>query len=315
MSLALPERDVAFLLHELLRVEQLTERPRYRDHDRATFDQSLNTARELADSHFAPHNALADRDEPHFDGANVHILPEAKEAVTQFADAGFLGATHDYEWNGLQLPHCIAQACMAHFYAANVSTSAYSLLTIAAANLLRAHGSSAQLAQYLPAMLDGRCLGTMCLSEPQAGSSLADIRTSATYAQGGHYLIRGSKMWISGGDHDLSENIVHMVLARMDDAPPGVKGISLFVVPKFLVNSDGSLGERNGVRLDGINHKMGYRGTVNTVLGFGQERDCVGYLVGEAHAGLAAMFHMMNEARIAIGLGATALGLNSSSEL
>src|ERR1700710_2059390 len=157
-------------------------------------------------------------------------------------------------------------------------------------------------------MVEGRFTGTMCLSEPQAGSSLSDITTKAEPQPDGSYRVSGNKMWISAGEHELSENIVHLVLARIPGAPPGVKGISLFVVPKFLVNPDGTLGERNDVVLAGLNHKLGYRGTTNTLLNFGEEGGATGYLVGKPGEGLRCMFHMMNEARIGVGLGATMLG-------
>jgi alkylation response protein AidB-like acyl-CoA dehydrogenase len=193
------------------------------------------------------------------------------------------------------------------------------MLTVGNANLLLAHGSPAQIDAFVRPMLAGRYTGTMCLSEPQAGSSLADVATRAEpdgpSPLGGRYRLFGNKMWISGGEHEIAENIVHLVLARIPGGPPGVKGISLFIVPRSLVSPDGSVGERNDVSLAGLNHKMGYRGTVNTLLNFGEGRrrpeglaGAIGYLVGQPHQGLAYMFHMMNEARIAVGLGAVALG-------
>lgn len=201
-------------------------------------------------------------------------------------------------------------ACSAWFAAANISTFAYAMLTTANANLLLAHGSPEQVDTWVRPMLEGRFHGTMCLSENQAGSSLADITTRAEPRDDGTYRITGTKMWISGGDHELGENIVHLVLAKIPGGPAGVKGISLFVVPKFLPD-----GDRNDVVLAGLNHKMGYRGTTNTVLNFGEgahtpggEPGAVGYLVGEPHTGLAQMFHMMNEARVGVGAGAVALG-------
>ena len=301
-------RDLEFMLYELLDVTALCERPRFADHDRGTFDGAIETALQVALDHFAPHNAKADHEEPHFDGENVHIIPEVKQAVDAFAEAGLLAAEHDYEIGGMQLPASVTNAIMGIFHSANVSTAAYPFLTMAAANMLLEHGSQEQIGLFLEAMLSGRFSGTMCLSEPQAGSSLSDIRTKATPSEEGHYLIAGTKMWISGGEHELTENIVHMVLARIDGAPDGVKGISLFIVPKYLVDPDRSVGARNGVKLAGLNHKMGYRGTVNTVLTFGEDEACIGYLLGAPNQGLGVMFHMMNEARIGIGLGATMLG-------
>ena len=301
-------RELAFQLYDVLDAEALTRRDRFAEHSRETFDAALETARRIAETRFAPHYAKADREEPRFEAERVQLPPEVGEAVRAFAEAGFMAAHQDAELGGMQLPWTVTQACFALFQAANISTSAYPFLTIAAANLLQAHGSQEQVGLYLQPMLEGRFLGTMALSEPQAGSSLADIRTRAVPQADGSFHLVGDKMWISGGDNELAENIVHMILARIEGAPAGVKGISLFLVPKFPVRADGSLGERNEVRLAGLNHKMGYRGTVNTVLTFGEKGPCRGWLIGQPHQGLSYMFHMMNEARIGVGLGAAMLG-------
>jgi len=302
-SLLLSRRDLDFLLHEWLDVTALTERPRYAAHDRATFDAVLDLAEQVATRDFAPHNRRNDTEEPTFDGTRVHLHEEVGKALRAFADAGFLGAGMPEEVGGMQLPATVAQAAIAWFHAANVGTSGYALLTVANANLLLAHGTPEQVETYVGPMLEGRCFGTMCLSEPQAGSSLADITTRAEPQPDGSYKVTGNKMWISGGDHELTENIVHLVLARVPGSPPGAKGISLFLVPKVLPD-----GTRNDVVLAGLNHKMGYRGTVNALLNFGEHGGATGWLVGNENEGLAAMFHMMNEARIGVGLGATALG-------
>ena len=314
-SLLLSRRDLDFLLYEWLDVESLTARPRFADHSRETFDAVLDLSETIATRHFAPHNKKNDSQEPRFDGEKVHIIPEVGEALRVFAEAGLIGSAMDGEVGGMQLPGVVADACFAWFQAANVGTAAYPFLTIGNANLLLAHGSPEQIDTYVRPMVDGRFTGTMCLSEPQAGSSLADVRTRAEAVGDGTYRLFGSKMWISGGDHELTENIVHLVLARIPGGPPGVKGLSLFIVPKYLVGPDGTAGERNDVVLAGLNHKMGYRGTTNTLLNFGEGAfrpggapGAVGHLVGEEHRGLAYMFHMMNEARIGVGLGATALG-------
>ncbi|MDD3763816.1 MAG: acyl-CoA dehydrogenase [Nevskiales bacterium] len=301
-------RDLDFLLHEWLDVSRLTAHPRYAHHDRATFDAVIEAACRLAEEKFQPHAARLDANEPTFDGERVHLIPEVKQALDAYIEGGFLAASFDAELGGMQLPYVVAAAVLGVFTAANVGTAGYVFLTAAAANLLRAHGSDEQRRRYMQPMLEGRAFGTMCLSEPQAGSSLGDIRTRAVLQDDGRYHISGNKMWISGGDHELSDNIVHLVLARIDGAPPGVKGISLFIVPKYEIGADGTRGRRNGVRLMGLNHKMGYRGTVNTALAFGDAEPCVGELVGEPHHGLAYMFHMMNEARIGVGLGAAMLG-------
>ena len=308
MSKLLSRRDLDFILYELLDVESLTKRPRFLEHSRETFDAALDTAAKIAEEKFAPHNRKADLNEPRFDGVRVEIIPEVGEALDAFREAGFMSAAQDFELGGMQLPWTLAQACYAWFHAANVSTAGYPFLTIANANLIRTFGSDAQKQKYLPALLAGRFFGTMCLSEPQAGSSLSDIRTTAYPQSDGTYRLSGNKMWISAGEHELSENIVHLVLARIAGAPAGVKGISLFLVPKFRVNEDGSLGARNDVALAGLNHKMGFRGTTNCVLNFGEQGGAYAELVGEANKGLACMFHMMNEARIGVGMGATVLG-------
>lgn len=307
-SRLLNPRDVSFLLYELLNTQALTARARYAEHTRETFDAALETAARIAEERFAPHNRKSDLNEPRFENGRVEIIPEVREALSALKSAGFLAATQDFELGGMQLPVTVAQACMAWFNAANVSTAAYAFLTVANANLLAVFGSEDQKKRYLPALLTGRFFGTMCLSEPQAGSSLAEVRTQAIAQQDGSYRLKGSKMWISGGDHDLSENIVHLVLARIKDAPPGVKGISLFIVPKYIVDADGAPGRRNDVALAGLNHKMGYRGTTNCVLNLGEKEGAFAELVGEPHQGLVYMFQMMNEARIGVGLGAAALG-------
>jgi len=323
-SLLLSRRDLQFLLYEWLDVESLTHAERYADHSRETFDAALDTCERIATELFAPHNQKADQHEPRFDGNTVTLIEEVGPALRAFAEAGLIAAGHDYALGGMQLPAVVEKAGLTYLYAANVATSAYPLLTMGNANLLLAHGSQAQIEAFVRPELEGRYFGTMCLSEPQAGSSLSDIATRADYesesAFGPQYRVTGNKMWISGGDHELSENIVHLVLAKIPGPDgrliPGVKGISLLLVPKLLVGQEGALGERNDVQLAGINHKMGYRGTVNCLLNFGEgtrhrpggKSGAVGYLVGEAHHGLAYMFHMMNEARIGVGLGAVALG-------
>lgn len=323
-SLLISRRDIDFLLHEWLDVASLCVAPRYADHDRETFDAVLDVAIRLATEVFASHYQKSDRHEPQFDGEKVVLVEEVKIALEAFARTGLISASKDYAMGGMQLPHVMEMATRAYLYAANIATSAYPLLTLGNANLLLAHGNAAQIKAFVEPALGGRFFGTMCLSEPQAGSSLSDVATRAEpdgeSPFGPRYRVFGNKMWISGGDHELSENIVHLVLAKIPGPDgkliAGVKGLSLLLVPKFLVNPDGTLGERNDVQLAGLNHKMGYRGTVNTLLNFGEGTACrpeggvgaIGYLVGEAQQGLAYMFHMMNEARIGVGMGAVALG-------
>ncbi|MDO9452182.1 MAG: acyl-CoA dehydrogenase [Stagnimonas sp.] len=304
-----PLRELTFQLHEVHGLGEVLKLPRYAMHDRDTCDAILDAAHMLALEEFLPHAAISDAQEPHFDGTKVHLPKEVKPAIDAFLAGGFLKAAFDEEVGGLQLPQMVYSSMAALFTAANIGTMGYLFLTVAAANLLRAHGNEAQQKKYLLPMLEGRFFGTMCLSEPQAGSSLADIKTKAVPRADGRFDITGNKMWISGGEHDLSENIVQLVLAKIEGAPAGVKGISLFIVPKRTVNDDGSLGGKNGIRLIGLNHKMGYRGTTNTALAFGDGEACIGELIGEPHKGLSYMFHMMNEARIAVGAGAAALAM------
>jgi alkylation response protein AidB-like acyl-CoA dehydrogenase len=314
-STILSRRDLDFLLYEWLRVDDLTKRARIGEHSRETFDGVLDLCEQLATRYFAPHNKTSDACEPTFDGTRVTVIAEVKEALDAFAAADLIGMTADESLGGAQLPVTVAQAAFAWVAAANVATSGYVMLTIANANLIAHFGTDEQIDAYVRPMLAGRFLGTMALSETQAGSSLADITTRAEPAEDGAYRLFGSKMWISGAEHDMSDNIVNLVLAKIPGGPAGTRGISLFIVPKFLVQADGGIGERNDVALAGLNHKMGQRGITNTVLSLGDgtfspggRAGAVGYLVGEPHRGLSYMFHMMNEARLGVGMGAVALG-------
>jgi len=301
-------RHLDFMLYELLGVEDLLHYPRFAEHNRETFDAAIELAHRVALEKFLPHNRKSDLNEPRMVDGKVVMIPEIEEALSAFNDAGFMAVLADYADGGMQLPFVIATACDALFSAANPGTIAYPALARAAANLLQVYGSDEQKRLYMKPILEGRYFGTMCLSEPQAGSSLADIKTQAEPQADGSYRISGAKMWISAGDHEFGQNIVHLVLARIAGATPGVRGISLFIVPRWRVAPDGTRGARNDVTLAGLNHKMGQRGSVNTFLKFGEGGDCAGYLVGEPHQGLAYMFHMMNEERIGVGLGAVQQG-------
>ncbi|AVP96045.1 acyl-CoA dehydrogenase [Ahniella affigens] len=302
-------RLLDFLLYEVLKVESLCESERFAEHSRATFDATIELAHRLAVDKFLPHNRKSDANEPQMVDGKVVLIPEIGEAVAAYNEAGFSTALEDFERGGMQLPFVIASACDLLFAGANPGTVAYPSLARAAANLLRAHGSEAQQRRYMDPIVQGRFFGTMCLSEPQAGSSLGDIRTTAVVMPDGSYRLRGAKMWISAGDHELGDNIVHLVLARIEGAPAGVRGISLFIVPRWRLDASGNPSERNDVRLAGLNHKLGQRGSVNTFLKFGEQDDCFGELIGQPNQGLAYMFHMMNEERIAVGMGAIANGL------
>jgi butyryl-CoA dehydrogenase len=319
---------LAFLLYDWLHAEQLASRERFADHTRETFDAVLDTCERVARERFAPFNRLVDTEEPRFDGEKV-ILPRAShDAWNAYIGTGMLSAAQDYDIGGMQLPYTIEAPANAIFTIASASIGG-GMLTTGNANLLMAHGTEAQKRVFALNEFSGRWSGTMALSEPQAGSSLSDISTRATPdgddsesdPLGPRYRLKGNKMWISAAEHELTENIVHLVLAKIPGPDgklvPGTKGISLFIVPKKLADAQGQLtGERNDVALAGLNHKLGWRGTTNTLLNFGEGKYPVrgkagafGYLVGKPGEGLRCMFHLMNEARIAIGMGATALGL------
>ncbi len=325
---------IDFLLNDWLDTAALAQRERFADHSRETFDAVLDTCERIAREKYAPFNRLVDTQEPHFDGEKV-ILPQAThDANRAYAESGMLSAAQDYECGGMQLPYSVEAAANAFFACASVSIGS-GMLTTGNANLLMTHGTALQKEVFAKNEFAGRWSGTMCLSEPQAGSSLSDVATRAvpdgadfeSDPLGPRYRLKGNKMWISSGEHELTENIIHLVLAKIPDADgklvPGTRGISLFIVPKKLVNTDGSLtGVRNDVALAGLNHKLGWRGTTNTLLNFGEGKfpvgqggplgngaGAVGYLVGQPGKGLQCMFHMMNEARIGVGIAATMLGM------
>jgi alkylation response protein AidB-like acyl-CoA dehydrogenase len=317
-----------FLLYQWLDAPSLNQRERFADHSRATFDAVFDTCERIAREKYAPFNRTIDLQEPHFDGEKV-ILPQAThDAHKAYAASGMLSAAQDYEIGGMQLPYTVEAAANAFFAMASVGMGA-SLLTTGNANLLMVHGTQMQKDVFAVNEFSGRFSGTMCLSEPQAGSSLSDITTRAlpdgddfeADPLGPRYRIKGHKMWISAGEHELTDNIIHLVLAKIPGPDgkliAGTRGISLFIVPKKMVGLDGELtGVRNDVVLAGLNHKLGWRGTTNTLLNFGEGKypvngqpGAIGYLVGQPHQGLRCMFHMMNEARIAIGMAASMLGM------
>ena len=324
---------VDFLLYQWLDAEKLQARERFADHSRETFDAVLDTSERIAREKYAPFNRVVDTEEPRTetepDGTLRVVLPQATyEARRAYAESGLLSAAQDYDIGGMQLPYTVEAAANSFFAAASISIGS-NLLTSGNANLLMVHGTDLQKQVFALNEFNGRWSGTMCLSEPQAGSSLSDVATRAvpdgegfeSDPLGPRYRLKGNKMWISSGDHELTENIVHLVLAKIPGPDgklvPGTKGISLFIVPKKLVDTNGQLtGVRNDVALAGLNHKLGWRGTTNTLLNFGEGKypvqgraGAVGYLVGQPGKGLACMFHMMNEARIGIGMAATMLGL------
>jgi len=323
MSRIASARDISFLLYDWLQTDGLCQRQPFAEHSRETFDAVLRLCEQLASEHFAPHNRKSDDNEPHFDGERVILIPEVKQALDRFAEAGLCAMSAPESLGGMQLPYTLERAGFAWFLAANVGTISYPLLSMANANLIARQGSQTQIDTFARPQYEGRWHGTMCLSEPQAGSSLGDIRTRAEPdgedELGARYRLRGNKMWISAGDHELGDNIVHLVLAKIpgEDGQllPGSAGISLFIVPKFLPAAAGSIGDRNDIALAGLNHKLGHRGTSNCLLNFGEGRwlpqqaaGAIGWRIGAPGEGLKCMFQMMNEARIGVGFGAIMLG-------
>ena len=309
MSMIVNRRDIDFYLYEMLDLEGLLKNERYQEHDRDTVSAVLDLAQQIAEEAFLPCAAELDENEPVFEAGRAVTPDSLKACLKTFVEAGLPAATFDASLGGMQLPMLVANFMQGIFQAANGSAVGYIFLTTSNAHMLEACGSDALRARYLPPLVEGRWFGTMCLSEPHAGSSLSDIRCMAEPLGDGSFKLTGTKMWISGGDQDVSENIIHMVLARTPGAPAGVKGISLFLVPKYRVTETGEIGDFNHIALAGLNHKMGQRGITNTLLNFGEGGDCLGYLVGAEHEGLKNMFHMMNEARIGVGMGAAMSGL------
>ena len=311
-------RDLDFLLYEWLDLGELLSRPRFCAHDREEIDAMLSQVQRLALQALAPHLRASDLSEPFLDAAgNVRVLPEVRRAVRLLAEAGLFGSVFEENLGGLQLPYLVYIAAMGLLMSGSIATASFMLLTVANARLIASQGSASQISTFARPQIAGEALGTMCLSEPHAGSSLGDIRTRAESdgedEHGRRFRVFGNKMWISAADHDVTEQIVHLVLAKLSDSSgrlvAGTRGISLLVVPKVL--PDGAV---NDLRVTGLNHKMGYRGIPNCALNFGDGRvapggrpGAIGWLIGEKGQGLRHMFQMMNEARIAVGLGGAML--------
>lgn len=300
------DRNLKFLLHEVFHVERLTEFEYYSDHSRETFDLALDTAFKISKNLLHPNLQEMDKNPPTFINGKVQVHPVVKEFIRECGTGGWIAANSSYELDGQQLPFTVTSACHFIFGAANYSASVYPLLMYGAAHLIESFGSEDLKREFIPRILSGEWQGTMALTEPQAGSSLGDIRTQAMPTDQIYYLIRGQKIFISAGDHDAVENIVHLMLARIKGAPSGAKGISLFVVPKKRIDATGNL-VSNDVNVSALYHKLGYRGAPIVQLSLGESEDCRGYLVGEPNKGLSYMFQMMNEARLEVGLGAAAI--------
>ncbi len=299
-------KNLKFLLFDVFDVESLTRYPYFQDHNREVFEMVLETSLKMGKDLLRPCFEEMDKNPPVFEDGLVKVHPVVKTLMKECGEGGWIAAQAPYERGGQQLPSLVSTAFRFIFCAANFSASAYPFLTAGAADLIEKFGSEALIETYLPKMYEGRWQGTMALTEPQAGSSLTDITTTAEPTDAGYYKIKGQKIFISASDHDGVENIVNLLLARIKGAPPGVKGISLFVVPKKRPTEGGGL-EDNDLLTMGIYHKMGYRGCPITQLSLGENDDCRGWLVGEPHQGLRYMFRLMNEARIEVGMSAAAI--------
>ncbi|MCP4353852.1 MAG: acyl-CoA dehydrogenase [Desulfobacterales bacterium] len=300
------ERNLKFLLYEVFDAASLTEFDYYRQHNRKMFDMILDAALKLAKDLLRPNLRDMDKNPPELADSQVKVHPMVRPFMKECGQGGWIGATFPDDLDGEQIPLVISGCCRYIFAGANYSASVYPELTAGAAHLITSFGNDSLIQTYVPKMFMGQWQGTMALTEPQAGSSLADITTSAQPTEQGYYNIQGQKIFISAGDHDAVENVVHLMLARIEGAPAGVKGISLFVVPKKRIESDGQL-VSNDVAVSQIYHKLGYRGAPITELSIGEKNDCRGWLVGEPNKGLSCMFQMMNESRLGVGTGAAAI--------
>lgn len=299
-------RNLDFLLYEVFDIEQLAQYSFFEDHNRETYDMVLHACHDLSEKELRPILKEMDEDAPVFEDGRIKVHPKMKVLMKAFGEGGWIGSPLSYEEGGQQMPHMIFNATMFVMGAANYSATAYPFLSAGAANLIRSFGTDAQKNYYLPKMYAGEWQGTMALTEPDAGSSLGDLTSTASPTDAEYYHIKGQKVFISCGDHDAVENIVHLMLARIEGAPKGTKGISLFAVPRMRDDGKGGL-EFNDVTTAGIFHKMGYQGAPITHLITGENDDCRGYLVGPANKGLNCMFQMMNEARIAVGFNAASI--------
>ncbi len=299
-------RNLRFMLYEMFNVESLTAYPFFADHSREVFDMVLDTGMRMGKEILFPAFTEMDKQQPEFTGTTVKVHPVVETVMKACGEGGWIGAHAPYEMGGQQIPMSVMTAFRGIFSAANYSACVYPFLTTGAAHLVMSFGSQELIDAYVPKMLAGQWQGTMALTEPQAGSSLTDVSTTASPTDEGYYTIKGQKIFISCAEYDSIENVVNLMLARIEGAPIGIRGISLFVVPNKRLNEKGEL-VFNDVACAGIFHKLGYRGAPITQLSLGENDDCRGWLVGEPHKGIRYMFQMMNEARIDVGMGAAAI--------
>ncbi|MES2620749.1 MAG: acyl-CoA dehydrogenase [Bacteroidota bacterium] len=300
------KENLKFLLHEVFHVEELCKRDYFKEHTLENFDMIVEAADSLSANHLRPILIEMDRNPPRVENARVKVHQKMPELMKKFGEDGWISMSAPSEFGGQQVPFTILQTTAFIMAAANYSPMAYAFLTTGAAHLIEVFGTKELQQTFIPKMMSGAWQGTMAMTEPQAGSSLSDMVATATRTSDGHYLLKGQKIFISCGDHDGCENIVHLMLARIEGAPAGTKGISLFVVPRMRPDENDKL-VFNDVNTAGLFHKMGYHGAPIAHLIMGEKNDCRAFLVGEEHKGLSYMFHMMNEARIGVGMSATAI--------
>jgi len=297
-------RNLQFVLHEMLKIENLNRFERFQDYDKDSINLALEAAKSISDSLLFPYYMEMDKKKAYYKDGVVHTHPILREVMQTLGEGGWIGGADDYDFNGQQMPATLYNAGFLTMYAANANAAAHGTLTTGAANLIRSFANKELNDYYIPKLYSGQWQGTMALTEPQAGSSLTDITSSASpTGKPGEYKIKGQKIYISSGDHQGVDNVVHLTLAKVDGAPLGTKGISLFVVPKYREENGEFVS--NDVTTAGIYGKMGQKGYVAAHLMYGESDDCYGYLVGNEHSGLSYMFQMMNEARIGTGMMAT----------
>jgi alkylation response protein AidB-like acyl-CoA dehydrogenase len=296
------KRDQQFILYEQLDLENLFTTDKFADYSRDMVDMMLNEAEKMALEVLLPTYDKGDKEGCVLRDGKVFAPPSFHEAYRKFCEAGWLNCMRSVESGGQGMPHVVSSACFEHFNAANFPLIMYPGLTNGAGGLIDRFGTAEQKKKYMERMYTGEWSGTMCLTEPGAGSDVGALKTSAKRLPDGRYSITGTKLFISSGDHDLTSNIIHTVLARIEGDPAGTKGISIFIVPKYRVNDDGTIGGQNDVITGSIEHKMGIKGSATCLLVFGENGNCVGELIGQEQEGIKIMFHLMNEARIEVGM-------------
>jgi alkylation response protein AidB-like acyl-CoA dehydrogenase len=314
MTYRAPVADIAFALLHASGFSAALAEGLYGELDQATVEAVLEEAGKFASDVIAPLNQVGDKFGTPFKDGNVTTPPGWKEAYTSWAAAGWNGLAGPADFGGQELPHAVNAACIEMWNAASMAFGIGPLLTMAAADALYEHGSAELKARYLAKLVSGEWFGTMQLTEPQAGSDVGSLRSKAERAGDGSYRITGSKIFITYGEHDLTDNIIHFVLARLSDGAPGTKGISLFLIPKFLLNEDGTLGTRNDVRAHSVEHKMGIHASPTCTMVFGDQGGAIGFLIGEEHKGMACMFTMMNRMRLSVGLQGVAIAERATQQ-